>query len=417
MQVQGGDQLKRSIDDQSQLLRDVLGSLKDVLSTLKERRSDDPGMNMAAVLQSMQSSSDVKAELSAIKTLLLANLVRPNNSSNANGDASALNASTMADVSQLMAALSTPTANYSPGKSAAPPKAEESPKAPPTAEELEESKKNEGITKARNALTEMVKKCPADQDDLLAAGCGLLLMFLRNLLKEPLNPRYRRVARTNANFKKSLEPLSGYLEFFEAVGFEERGSQMELKQEWTESLEKDEPAQSGWARAIIEDAISNLEAVREQRSPYVQQSSPPSKPGKPNTPVPARWEPPSSSSAAKEPVQNPVPPPPSSSTAPAYPLSFAEVAKLHAEGKRPDGIKDIPDKISSDEPSKPSMQAPPKPWEKSSAASSPATSFTPPPPFTLPGRGGYKPNSTVEIVELDENESSRPSSPVNGNEQ
>jgi len=398
------------MEDQAEVIKDVVGSLKDVASALKEKKSEDKdGLNLQVVLQAMQASSEVKAELSAIKTLLLANLVRSGGSTNGsvleNG----------ADMSQLIASLASPEKHNAlssilspvPAPVTTPAKAEPE----PTPEEIEAKKRTEGITRAREALGEMVKQCGAELDETLAAGSGLLIMFLRNILKDPLNPRYRRVARTNANFKKSLEPLAGYLNFFDAVGFEERGSQMELKTEWVESLEKDTADVTGWAKAVIEDAISNLETVREQRSPYAPTGSGVSSTSPPLKPKAAKWEPPapspvrpnsvSSQPISFEPVQNPVPPPPSSSSNPAsvpsYPLSFAEVAKMHAEGKRPDGIKDIPDKLSSDEPSKPTMAPPTKPWEKVNP-SSPSAS-----PNRLHQLG--QPNrSKVEIVQLnDEN--------------
>ena len=407
------DQLRRSVEEQNSMIKEVMGSLKDLTTTLKEKKSDDSssnGLNLQTVLQAMQASGEVKAELSAIKTLLLATLV--NKSTGAGTPSASVSGETHPDISQLIAALSSPekqanTPNLlqqalSPSKamSEEPPKPVEL-----TPEEIDEKKRIEGIEKARAALGELVKQCPTENDELLSAGCGMMLMFLKNILKDPLNPRYRRVARTNANFKKSLEPLAGYVQVFEALGFDERGTQLELKSEWVESLEKDTPEASGWAKAVIEDAITNLESVREQRSPYAATPAPSSTASSPAKPKVTRWEPPPPVSLRQDPIQNPVPPPPhvQSSPAPAagpsYPLTLAEVAKMHAEGKRPEGIKDIPDKLSMDEPSKSTMTPPPKPWEKASVASpSPHAEQTASRLYQLGEMG----RSKVEIVELND---------------
>ena len=71
---------------------------------------------------------------------------------------------------------------------------------------------------------------------------------------------------------------------------------------------------------------------------------------------------------------------------------------MHAEGKRPDGSKDIPDRLSSDEPSKPTMSPPVKPWERASASNAGASSSAQ--RVHQVSNGGGRPK--VEIVELND---------------
>jgi len=365
---------------------------------LKEKSPKSEGeVTMPMLLQSMQNNSDLKAEISSMKTLLLASIVRSNGSSGNTSSTGEGAFGNPTDLAALAAAMSSSSNQTS---------AHEKMNGLVKSEEVDpnELKKKEHLEKSREALATMMNDCP-DDDELLSAGCGMLLMFLKNILKDPLNPRYRRVAKGNANFKKSVEPLKGYLNFFESVGFDDRGVQLELRSEWTESLEIS--AENGWAKAVIEDAVLNLEKIREQRSPYVTtggtttpatavatstSSNPPSFTNspmmKPTTPVPSNL---SSASSMKlpEPMQNPVPPPPGRVAArpavqaspdtmstpaaepvPTYPPSFADIVRMQQEGKKPDGIKDIPDRLSSDEPSRPTLTPLPKPWEQQSIPAS-----------------------------------------------
>lgn len=445
-------QLRRAVEEQSTNVRDVLASLKDVLLAMKEKSNGEGGLsndvNLPALLQAMQNASDIKSELSAIKTLLLASFMRGGGVSvtttgGGGADESqkqmlenlltsmALPVTTNSSAQAMLASLTdkndASVLNASTASAAA---------AETNDEEDEDAKKmREGMEKARQALGSMVTGC-AD-DDLLSSACGMLLMFLKNLLKEPSNPRYRRVAKGNANFKKALDPVNGYLEFFEAVGFEERGSsQLELKQEWVENLEtlaNDPASTSSWAKAILDDAVANLEAIREQRSPYVStMAAVPSvvapTPGPvvaaavappPVTKLPpvvaAKWQVPSSASAVSATrsvsttpppavITKELPPPvvavvsspadaPNGSAEPAYPKTFAEIIRLQQEGIKPPGIKEIPDRLSADEPSKPNKNSVPKPWEV------PATSS--PVMATNMYTGGL---SRVEIQELSDEE-------------
>jgi hypothetical protein len=49
---------------------------------------------------------------------------------------------------------------------------------------------------------------------------------------------------------------------------------------------------------------------------------------------------------------------------PQYPLSFQEICELIASGKPVPGIRQIPNRLNDQEPSKSTMKPRPKPWEK-----------------------------------------------------
>ena len=64
----------------------------------------------------------------------------------------------------------------------------------------------------------------------LAAGCGVLLMYIGNLIKHPSVPRYRRISSSNSSFRTALADLAGHELVLSAVGFVHRGSHFEW--EW-----------------------------------------------------------------------------------------------------------------------------------------------------------------------------------------
>lgn len=328
----------------SQLLRDTLEALKETVGLLKQQQQQsspppqgDLQASLPIILQAMQSSSEVKAELSAIKSLLLASLVRGGGSSAATTTTDTdLIQSLLQPVAAAAAATTTEplvvddTVAATPDPSAS---ASVSPSPTPSSdkEEAADRQIEERLTKAREALAEMVASCDKLEAEVTNSGYGMVVMFLKNLLKDSMNPRYRRIAKGNANYSKLLQPLVGHQKFLEAVGFDERGaSSFEFCNDWTQNLQEQA---NGFARQVLASTVANLESIREQ----------------------SRAAPAAAASTAA----------PSSET-PSYPMSFEEIIRLQKEGKRPEGIKDIPnDRLSQDAPSKPVLQQPVKPWELS----------------------------------------------------
>jgi len=323
--------LRKAVEEQSSSIKDLVGSLKDVVTQLQDRAKQP---DMLQVMMAMQGSGDIKAELASIKTLLLATHLQGRG-----GQLQHLTENGVGDMSALplnLSAVEALTKATSPPPASAMAAAAASAQANPEEEkEREDAKReSEAIARGREALAKMNAQCQGDED--MVHACNMLVMFIRNVLKEPHIPRYRRIARSNAGFKKSLEPLEGHLQVLEAVGFEEKGAtSLEMSPQFVESLESADGRQ--WARNALEDMVTNIDSVIAQRK------APP--------PAPPKSAPPPS-------------PSPSSSDQPTYPTPFADVVRMQQQGITPPGIKTIPDKLSEDAPSKSFMQAPPKPWER-----------------------------------------------------
>ena len=325
--------LRKAVEEQSSSIKDLVGSLKDVVTQLQDRAKQP---DMMQVMMAMQGSGDIKAELASIKTLLLATHLQGRG-----GQLQHLTENGVGDMSALPLNLSAVEA-LTKATSPPPPSATASAQANPEEEkEREDAKReSEAIARGREALAKMNAQCQGDED--MVHACNMLIMFIRNVLKEPHIPRYRRIARSNAGFKKSLEPLEGHLQVLEAVGFEEKGAtSLEMSPQYVESLESADGRQ--WARNVLEDMVTNLDSVIAQRK------APP--------PAPPRTAPPPAASSSS-PVAA------AAADQPAYPTPFADVVRMQQQGITPPGIKTIPDKLSEDAPSKSSMQAPPKPWEQ-----------------------------------------------------
>lgn len=56
-------------------------------------------------------------------------------------------------------------------------------------------------------------------NNALKSTCDMLLMYLRNLVKHPDLPRYRRIATNNSNYKTILMNSPGFKRFLQAMGF------------------------------------------------------------------------------------------------------------------------------------------------------------------------------------------------------
>lgn len=74
----------------------------------------------------------------------------------------------------------------------------------------------------------------SDEDTKLSKphqdGIDLLLLFIKNLMKQPTIPRYRRISINNANFKTILQPLVGHHAVLTSIGFVLKGIYYEF--EW-----------------------------------------------------------------------------------------------------------------------------------------------------------------------------------------
>jgi PUB domain len=79
-----------------------------------------------------------------------------------------------------------------------------------------------------------------ESDDAFKKSCGALTMYVRNVLDNPTLPRYRKITTTNASFKMLVQPLTGYVEVFNAIGFRSSGTGAS-NFEWTWQSEASQP--------------------------------------------------------------------------------------------------------------------------------------------------------------------------------
>lgn len=63
-----------------------------------------------------------------------------------------------------------------------------------------------------------------ENDEAFKKSCGALTMYVRNVLDNPTLPRYRKITTTNSSFRTLVEPLTGYVEVFNAIGFRSSGT-------------------------------------------------------------------------------------------------------------------------------------------------------------------------------------------------
>jgi hypothetical protein len=274
----GSAELVQLVRQQGDLLKDVSASLQLLstqISDLGRGGLGSGGLSSskpdAWIATLSQASSDMRSEINSIKALLLA---KDGAGAGAGGaeiaaklsvletkvDAAdaALQASPGSPLDSLLAAAKNGKGDApAPGGEAgeAGGAAEEAAPATLSPDEVAEQK----MDAARRALTKMVEACPADK---LKPALSTLLMYFRNLAKEPQVPRYGRIARTNAAYTKALGDVPHHQEFLAAHGFEDRasggGAARSPTLEWSEEWRNNADA---WAVKVLKDSIKNLEAV------------------------------------------------------------------------------------------------------------------------------------------------------------
>lgn len=88
----------------------------------------------------------------------------------------------------------------------------------PRATTISTAQRLEEISVAVKTLGTDSKGIPTEQK-LLTAGCGALIMYLKNILEHPDVPRYRKIITSNQNFKSLVQPLENYVAVLHSVGF------------------------------------------------------------------------------------------------------------------------------------------------------------------------------------------------------
>ena len=399
-------ELKRALEAQTRALAD----LKEVVAETRESvlsprnitpRSSAVAADTAEALLAekirAQETSAIKSELSAIKTLLMANHVAQMTSPVSRGGATPTNArgdliaQHDVSVSRLEAALSTLDTPASVGRrieddleeksTRSDVAAEETAETPKTAknpmdelilaasksceekekqeeeemkEKTNEEERDSRMEESRNALANLVAKSEDDSGGL-AKAVNILLMYLSNLIKGPEVPRFRRVAKKNMNYVKILKPIEGHDVFLKSVGFEDdksSGNVFEWSSEWGDNFE-------AWSKEVLEDAVANLQSLKAR---LAKEKAAPSAP---SGGIPSQQ---AAKTAASSPA--PVSNDARGGQGPTYPATFSEVMQMVQRGETPAGVKQIPDILSKDAGKENVINAnpvpsQPKPWEAS----------------------------------------------------
>ena len=235
------EDLRRALEEQ----RQAISELKDVVAS---SRGDSASAVQAIVAEKVraQETSDIKSELAAIKTLLLASHVNQM-ATPATPSSAALDLSRLENVTTPISArppIDTPqkqedkvsekkarnpmddlilaaSASASPSSLAAssevaPEEKQEEDNIASEKEAAEDNEKEdpgiEHMKKSREALAHMVSQSNGDQQ-ALSKAVNILIMYLNNLIKGPEVPRFRRIAKQNSNYLKILKPIEGHAEF------------------------------------------------------------------------------------------------------------------------------------------------------------------------------------------------------------
>lgn len=440
------DRLAKAMEKQTEMTTKVCETVQEVMKASAKQQAEHIAASAskdAALLKALLASqstqtatNEIRAELASIKALVLSTL---------KGDAStaalaqAVTDTTKTDV--VSEAVITNTLPESPNvqatggisssegvstsKTVAPVVDASADQVVETDEMQSEHQatKDKHIKASREALAKMCFAAENKAD--LAKGLNMLLMYIGNLRKDPDVPRFRRIARQNSNYKKSLESLEGHVDFLRSLGFVEKsggysgrssGGVLEWSEDWLLST-------TDWANDVLDDAITNLETVKRDvndgikaaREGAVAASS-----GATGASAGVRGAGLSASSVSGtsavgsaatnttgasyaavaesiKPATDPsvavsqssaemqvahavissgeetkssdpgtVPVPDIAAAAAAQPMSYVDVMKMVQEGKTPPGVKQIPNKLTGDAQEltgQASSTPPRKPWE------------------------------------------------------
>ncbi|GLE05373.1 hypothetical protein PINS_up014386 [Pythium insidiosum] len=203
------EDVSASIQTQTQELSKLCATLEkqeDKLQTAQLVTKQVP--SLVAEQATMQAIAELKAEVSTLKSLLVANAgsaTAPSNATTAENKASRYQS-----VQDALATAAPPAA------------AAAAAAAPASVPQVKET--------AAQKMMAVLKKFRQDNPvDKLKVASSILIMYVKNLVENPDVPRYRRIAPANANFKQKVEPLQHHAELLKAIGFESTGLNMEWK--------------------------------------------------------------------------------------------------------------------------------------------------------------------------------------------
>lgn len=107
-------------------------------------------------------------------------------------------------------------------------------------------------------------------------ACDMMLMFLKNLQRDPTQPRFRRIPANNANYRALLAVAVGHRRVMRAIGFELKGNAWEwawlppVSEPAVVTTDDDErPREKADVMALLTHAIERLQQVRGNSFPLV----------------------------------------------------------------------------------------------------------------------------------------------------
>lgn len=105
----------------------------------------------------------------------------------------------------------------------------------------------------------------ANSKELLVSGCNAGVMYIGKLLSIPLQPRYKRVFKTNSAFQSSFGALEGYEELLLSIGFVLRDNNSSFEWSWSlsveDALEVTEAPSAAEAKEILQRCIDALQRI------------------------------------------------------------------------------------------------------------------------------------------------------------
>lgn len=382
-QVDQGSETKLSsiVSEQSDLLKDVATSLKSLttqLTKMEERMQSDKTNDASLLISNLtKANSDMKAELHAIKTLLLANHIQQKLSRDQKSpdDITGMTEALEAAEQQLKLYEQKKEApSQIESDKATPPdpmdelirasKEQQANNSNPEGAESSEEKTNDEIKREKiqacsENLANLKKACTSIER--LEPAANTLLLYLSNLISNWEAIPYGRISTNNPTYTKCLKEIPFHLEFLKACGFEDKANSSRPTLEFSDEWRK---AKDDWAEDVLKEVKQSLITLQEEIKDELSNAKTSTKAMQ-------------STESDENKIQNvegkeETP----TATSESYPSSFFEVSNMLAKDKnwRPPNIKTIPNVLSEDankyQNSAASM-AVPKPWEKGSDTGAP----------------------------------------------
>ena len=130
-----------------------------------------------------------------------------------------------------------------------------------------------------NALDASLQKLfEQNSHDMLREGTPLLYLYVSNLEKHPLMPRYRKIFTSNESFQTKIQPLVGGIDLLKAVGFTEMESSWQWLPAESKSDAHDHPEHQKQREEeyleYLREAAKALKTMQQQLPPKESEAAP-----------------------------------------------------------------------------------------------------------------------------------------------